>query len=82
MRCSCDSVHILQVRSQALEPDGVPIVSWELTETKIEYSSDLWTEKYFFLKQGWLERDDSLVKDIFCSSGTCVQFPVLMSDSS
>lgn len=61
-------VHILRVRIQALEPDCVPIVSWELTETKIEYSSDLWTEKYFFLKQGWLERDDSMVKDIFCSS--------------
>lgn len=60
--------HILQVRSQALEPDGVPIVSWELTETKVEYCSDLWAERYFFLKQGWLERDDSMVKDIFCPS--------------
>lgn len=57
-------VHILQVRNQALEPDGDSLT--EVNRDK-EYSSDLWAEKYF-LKEGWLERDDSMIKDIFCSS--------------
>lgn len=83
-------VCICQVRSQALEPDSLPRVSWESTEEKVEYTSDLWAEKHFFSKQVrvagetalWLRILSALPGDPRSVPGTHVRQPITVCDST